>query len=50
MEAEEAGTMMSLPSRNYLSATVALGALAAGIAFLFYRWGDLLRSVPFVTV
>ena len=28
---------MSLPSRNFLAASVALGALAAGIAFLLYR-------------
>ena len=35
MEAE--GTM-SLPSRNFLAASVALGALAAGIAFLLYRF------------
>ena len=34
MEAE--GTM-TLPSRNFLAASVALGALAAGIAFLLYR-------------
>ena len=35
MEAE--GTM-SLPSRNFLAASVALGALAASIAFLLYRF------------
>ena len=29
---------MSLPSRNFLAASVALGALAAGIAFLLYRF------------
>ena len=28
---------MTLPSRNFLAASVALGALAAGIAFLLYR-------------
>ena len=39
MEAE--GTM-SLPSRNLLAASVALGALAAGIAFLLYRYPLLL--------
>ena len=35
MEAEE-GTV-SAPSKSVLVATVALGALAAGIAFLLYR-------------
>ena len=33
---ETPGTV-SLPSRSFLAATVALGALAAGIAFLLYR-------------
>ena len=36
MEAEE-GTSVSAPSKSVLVATVALGALAAGIAFLLYR-------------
>ena len=35
MEAQ--GGTVSLPSRNILAATVALGALAAGLAFLLYR-------------
>jgi len=37
---------MSLPSRNFLAASVALGALAAGIAFLLYRLTHGGRQAP----
>ena len=41
---EALGTV-SLPSRSFLAASVALGALAAGIAFLLYRYPLLLVLV-----
>jgi len=44
MEAEE-GTV-SAPSKSVLVATVALGALAAGIAFLLYRLTHGGRQAP----
>ena len=41
----EAPGAVSLPSRSFLAASVALGALAAGIAFLLYRYPLLLVLV-----